>query len=241
MIVGWKDGGKLFGVCVVALCAVTVCTCFLGFIMDMQSVSEQVSAQVRPLYEAQLAVARFSCAVAGGFLAPTAVVMLSFYIRLYIARHSAALGVLKALGYPRGALALRFSVFGLAVLIGCAIGFGAGAALSPAVYGAMQIEGMPAVPVRFHAALCFFLVGLPALAYTGISCLLAFVALRRSAAQMLRGQRERRVREGRAGREKERAFLKEMRARTVTAKNRSPFLSPSPRSAFPPWYRCRFP
>lgn len=215
MIICWKDGLKLAGISVVCMCAVTVCTFMLGFYIDALSIAGEVTEVTRPLYEAQLAVARFVSALSGGFLALIAAVMLAFYIRLYISNHSIVLGILKAMGYADGSLALRFWVFGLAVLVGCAAGFILGLALAPVVYGAMRIEGMTPAPVRFHFVLLVCLVLLSSVLFSAISCLCALFVLRRPVAGMLRGEREERRKRQRAGRERNRTFLKEMRAQTV--------------------------
>ena len=95
MIVSFKDAFKLIGVIIVAFCAVFVCTFFLNFYLDAKSLESLIdSEQTRIMYDAQMGTAQFTCAISGGFLALIAVVMIVFYIKLYVEKHSSDLGVL---------------------------------------------------------------------------------------------------------------------------------------------------
>lgn len=122
MLIGWKDGLKLVGVSVVCFCAVFVCTFMLNYYLDVLPLGDTVTESgAQALYRAQLATARMTAAVSGGFLALIAVVMVVFYIQLYVDEHARQLGVLKAMGYSNGRIALGFWVFGASVLAGCAL------------------------------------------------------------------------------------------------------------------------
>lgn len=99
MVVSLKDGLKLFGITVVAFCAVFVCSFFLNFYFDALTIKDSITEEVRALYDAQLATSKFTCAISGGCLTLIALVMLVFYIKLYVDTHLKQLGVLKAMGY----------------------------------------------------------------------------------------------------------------------------------------------
>ena len=188
MTVSLKDGFKLLGIAVMSGCAVFVCTFFLNFYLDARAVRDAVEPAVLPLYEAQLFTAKFTSAISGGCLLAVSVVLLVFYVKLYVNAHAKQLGILKALGFGRGRLALGFWIFGMSVLAGTAIGFGCGYAISPLIYTQMGGDGLPAIPVRFHAELLALLVLLPSVAFAALAVLTAFVTLRRSAADLMRGK-----------------------------------------------------
>ena len=186
MVIGLKDGVKLFGIAIVCACAVFVCTFFLNFYIDASAIRSDVPAEMLPLYEAQLLTAKFVCIISGCCLLLVAVVLLIFYIKLYVEGHAKQLGILKALGYGSGRIAAGFWVFGLSVLIGTLVGYGLGYAFMPTVYGGMGGD-LPDIPIGFHVELLFGLVLLPALLFTGLSVLYAYCKLRRSANTLLRG------------------------------------------------------
>ncbi|MDE5616538.1 MAG: ABC transporter permease, partial [Clostridia bacterium] len=121
MIVSIKDGLKLIGISIVCCCAVFVCTFMLNYYLDVLPLKDLMTdSGAIQLYNAQLATAKLTSAITGGVLSLISVAMLIFYIKLYIDSHSSQLGIIKALGYSRGAVASRFWVFGLSVFAGCA-------------------------------------------------------------------------------------------------------------------------
>ena len=75
------------------------------------------------MYNAQVLMGRVIAGVPGGCLIVTFVVMLLFYVKNYIYTHGKELGILKALGYSNISIAKHFWIFGLSVLVGCAVGF----------------------------------------------------------------------------------------------------------------------
>lgn len=218
MIVGIKDAFKLIGVIIVAFCAVFVCTFFLNFYLDARSLESVITdGYTRILFDAQMATAKFTCAISGGFLGLIAVVMTVFYIKLYVDKHASDLGVLKAMGYSEFKISLRFCVFGLSTLLGTALGFGGGFIIMPVVYDGMTISGLPEIGITFHAELLFFLVFLPAIVFSAISVLYAYFALRRPAFELMRGS-EREVKLPKNNKDKERSFLKEICLKTLFGK-----------------------
>lgn len=219
MIVSFKDAFKLIGVIIVAFCAVFVCTFFLNFYLDARSLESLIDNEhTRVLYDAQMATAQFTCAISGGFLALIAVVMIIFYVKLYVDKHSSDLGVLKAMGYSELKIALRFCVFGLSVLLGTALGFGCGFAIMPTVYKGLAIEGLPEIIITFHPALLFLLVFLPAIVFAAISVFYAYFALRRPAYELMRGRESKIKLSKRVKPEKGRGFLKETCLKTLFGK-----------------------
>lgn len=188
MIIGVRDGLKLVGISIVAFCAVFVCTFFMNFYIDVQEVEYAVTEQMRPLYEAQLSMARFTCALTGGFLAVIAAVMLAFYIKLYVDGNGERIGILKAMGYSDRRLAAGFWVFGLSVLAGALLGFCIGFAAMPAIYDKLTIDGLPDVAVRFNAWLPFALVVAPTAVLTAVACGYAYLYVRKPVMRLLRGK-----------------------------------------------------
>lgn len=221
MVVSFKDIFKLIGISIVCCCAVFVCTFFLNFYVDVQTISDLVTEELQPLYDAQLTTAQFTCAITGGFLGVIAVIMLIFYIKMYVDANAKNLGVMKAMGYGNGKLALRFCVFGASVLLGALIGFGLGFALMPYIYKQLSIEGLPQIEIHFHAFLPFALVVAPTVIFSALSCIFAYVALKRPVSQLLRGNTEKRKQKKiKIEKEsaKERSFLKEMCLKTLGSK-----------------------
>lgn len=221
MVVSLKDGLKLFGITVVAFCAVFVCSFFLNFYFDALTIKDSITEEVRALYDAQLATSKFTCAISGGCLTLIALVMLVFYIKLYVDTHLKQLGVLKAMGYSNGKIALKFWIFGLSVFIGTVLGFGIGFAAMPAIYKALTIDGLPEITIRFHASLLFVLVVAPTVLFSLLSCGYAYFTLRRPVSEMLRGElgvkiKSRPQKSGREG--KDRPFLVEMGVKTLGSK-----------------------
>lgn len=188
MIVGIKDGLKLFGVTIVCACAVFVCTFFLNYYMDCLALTDIPTESVE-LYNAQQLSAKITCMITGGVLALIAVFLVAFYTGLFIEERSKTIGALKALGYPNGKIALGFWVFGLSVLLGTALGHGPGYALAPKVYALMS-DGLLKVDLHYHAELTAGLVVAPTVVFSLVAVLCAYLKLRTPVMQLLRGKAE---------------------------------------------------
>ena len=126
MIISFRDGLKFIGVSIVCFCAVFVCTFFLNYYIDILPLKDTLNEEIIPLYTAQLATAKMTCAITGGFLSVIAAIMIVFYVKLYIDNHRTAIGTFKAMGYSNFSIAKSFVVFGISALFGCATGFGIG-------------------------------------------------------------------------------------------------------------------
>lgn len=221
MVISIKDGLKLFGISVVFFCAVFVCTFFLNFYIDASALSGSVGEAQRVLYDAQLASAKFTCAITGGVLCVIAVVMTVFYIKLFIDGNQKRFGLLKALGYTDGKIALGFWVFGLSVFTGAALGFGLGYAIMPIVYRQMTVDGLN-ISIGFHVELLFGLVFAPSLVFAALSCLYARLSLRRSVTAMLKGGGKP-VKSKRRASDKQHSFLTDMCLSTLSSKKSAVF------------------
>lgn len=217
MIISVKDIFKLFGISVVCFCAVFVCTFFLNYYLDVVPLGNDITAEMQPLYDAQLNTAKFTTAITGGVLVLVAAVMLIFYIKLYIDGHGKQLGIIKAMGYSDGKISLGFAVFGLSVFIGCAAGFCAGWAAMPFIYDQLTIDGMPTVEITFHTGLLFALVLAPSLVFTGLSCLYAYFSVRVPVMQLIKGKSPK-IKNTQKKREKMRPFLLQTCLSTLGAK-----------------------
>lgn len=217
MVVGWKDGAKLFGITVVCFCMVFVCTFFLNYYIDASSISAQISDELRPLYEAQLLTAKFVCLISGCCLLLVSVVLLIFYVKLYVDGHAKQLGILKATGYSDGRLSACFWVFGLSVFLGAALGYACGFAIMPLIYRQMG-EGLPKIAIRFHAEILSGLVFLPTVFFSLLAVFCARLRLRRPALDMIFGRRTERIRPGKPSQNGERPFLSELRIETLKSR-----------------------
>ncbi|MBD5636661.1 MAG: ABC transporter permease [Clostridia bacterium] len=222
MIVGIKDGLKLFGVAIVCACAVFVCTFFLNYYIDCLALTE-IPAESVELYNAQQLSAKLTCIITGGVLAVIAVFLVAFYTGLFIEERSKTIGALKALGYPNGRISLGFWVFGLSVLLGTALGHGLGYALAPTIYSLMS-DGFLKVSLHYHAELTAGLVIAPTVVFSFVAVLCAYLKLRAPVMQLLRGKAEK-AKTGKAKSNK-RSFLWETFFRTpITHKALSFFVA----------------
>lgn len=220
MIVSAKDGMKIFGVLIVVFCAVLVCTMFLNYSLDMTLPEGfQLSQEAAVFYDAQKATAYVICLVTGGCMGITAAITLLFYVKLYLDDHRRELGLLKALGYSDGKLAMGFYVFGLGALVGGLLGFGVAFLLMPLFYEKQASPLLPYVTMNFHFTVFLALVLLPALLFSILSVIYAYRQLKRPVMQLLRPTGKER---GRGSKKRpvkgERPFLSELRRGSLVRK-----------------------
>lgn len=215
MIISLKDIFKMIGILIVSFCAVFVCTLFLNYYMDITAIEGQITGEMaRILYKAMCNTAKVVSALSGGCLLLTSVVLLCFYIGHYVDTHKKQLGILKALGYSRFAVAKGFAVFGLCVFAGTAAGYLGAHLLMPKFYEAQNAEGyFPAFEASFHPALFVALVGLPTIFFALLAVLYSFHRLRVPALSLLREAVNRKV--VKAKKETEQPFLTELRRSSV--------------------------
>lgn len=217
MIIGLKDGIKLVGVATVCFCAAFVCTLFLNYYIDATGLSCAIGEEIQELFDAQIMTAKVVCVVTGGVLGLIAVIMIVFYVKLYIDGNAQKFGILKAMGYRDGRLALGFWVFGLSVLIGAALGYGVGYAFMRFIYDELTIEGLPTVQIGFHAAPLLVIVVAPTVLFCALSCGYAYLAVRRNVGDLLSGNDGRKQKSGKVS-VKRRSFLKDVRIATLSQK-----------------------
>lgn len=215
MVISLKDIFKMIGILIVSFCAVFVCTLFLNYYMDVTAVEAQITGEMaKILYEAMRGTAKMVSALSGGCLLLTTVVLLCFYIGHYVDTHKKQLGILKALGYSRFAVAKGFAVFGLCVFAGTAAGYLGAHLLMPKFYEIQNNKGyLPDMDVSFHPVLLAALVGLPTVFFAVLAVLYSFHRLRVPALSLLREAVNRKV--VRAKRETDLPFLTELRKSSV--------------------------
>ena len=218
MIVGLKDLSKLAGISIVCCCAVFVCTLFLNYNADLVAIKDEVTSEAGlALYNAHISMGKVICWVTGGCLIITSAVMLIFFIKNYIDSHGKELGILKALGYSALSVAVHFWVFGLSVLVGCAVGHLGAFSYLPHFYEVQNTEGLyPEVSVSFHPLLTFLLTGAPTLLFIVIAVAYAFVKLKMPALDLLREKREYKFKVSK--KEKDLSFLKDLKRNTVRSR-----------------------
>ncbi|MDE7453088.1 MAG: FtsX-like permease family protein [Clostridia bacterium] len=188
MVISFKDGFKFIGIIIIAFCAVFVCTMFLNFQLDLIKVKQLLTSDEAIIfYNAQLSTSKVVCAVTGGCLGATSLVMLVFYIKHYVDTHKMHLGILKALGYSDGKIAKHFWVFGISVLIGTVAGYCLAFAIMPRFYSAQNADGyLPDITLRFHFTVLLYFVILPTVLFSGFAIIYALIRLRQPALAMIR-------------------------------------------------------
>lgn len=217
MVIGFKDAAKLFGIAIIACCAVFVCTLFLSYNLDLAAIkNELVTEAERAMYTAQVMMGRVVAGVSGGCLIATSVVMLLFYVKNYISAHGKELGILKALGYSNLEIAKHFWIFGLSVFVGCAAGFAAGSLYLPVFYR-KQAPNLPSLLPGFHPLLAVALIAAPTIVFAALSVWFAWRKLKSPVLDLLREKQTVRVRIGKDGRE-EVPFLKDLRSVTLRSR-----------------------
>lgn len=219
MVIGIKDSLKLIGISIVACCAIFVCTLFLNYQMDIVSIQNEIITQAGiAMYEAQVSMGKVVCTITGGCLALTSAILLVFYIKNYIDTHGKELGILKALGYSNGSIARHFWVFGISILIGCALGYGAAAIYMPTFYEVQNTEQLlPEIAVQLHLDLAFLLVGAPTLAFMMLSIGYAWRKLQSPVLDLLRERTKTKIQEPKKESNDE-PFLKSLRSHTLKSR-----------------------
>ena len=223
MIISIKDSLKLFGISVMAACAVTVCSLFLHYALDIQTIAGLICDPLaQALYDAQVMTAEVICGVTGGCLALTSAVMLVFYVRHYLDSHTRELGLLKALGYGELRISAEFSLFGASVLVGCGAGYLISRLLMPTFYRELAYEFLPEFSPHPRGWLFVLLVLVPALVYALLAVCSSLRHLRRPCAALLRGEARQTVKPV-AVRDRD-SFLAEMRSAVLKRSKTMVFL-----------------
>jgi len=161
---------------------------FMNYYIDIANIKHLIySEQVMIFYNAQVSTAKVVCAVSGGCLLITSIIMLMFYIKHYIDSHKKELGILKALGYSELKIAGHFAIFGSSVFLGTAVGFGGAFIIMPLFYDTQNKDKLlPDIEIKFHPELFFYLVFLPTVVFALLAVLYACVKLRIPANSLLR-------------------------------------------------------
>jgi len=188
MLIGIKNASKLVGITIIACCAVLVCTMFLNFYLDVQSIESKITSELSMIfYNAQVSTAKVVCLVSGGCLLITSVIMLIFYISHYIDTHKNELGILKALGYSNLKVAKNFWVFGMSAFIGTIIGFGGAFLLMPRFYALQNEDKMlPEIPIHFHPTIFLYFVILPTVGFSVLAIGYAWYKLKEPVLSLLK-------------------------------------------------------
>lgn len=215
MIISLKDIFKMIGILIVSFCAVFVCTLFINYYMDLTAIETVITGEMaKIMYEAQRSTAKMVVALSGGCLFLTSVVLLCFYIGHYVDTHKKQLGILKALGYSRFAVAKGFAVFGLCVMAGTAAGYLGAHMLMPKFYEVQNADGyFPDFKAAFHPALLIMLIGLPTIFFALLSIFYSYHRLHTGALALMREATPVKVVKGK--KETDMPFLMELRKSSV--------------------------
>ncbi len=222
MLIGIKNAAKLVGISIIACCAVLVCTMFLNFYFDVQSVESEITSELSMIfYNAQVSSAKVVCLVSGGCLLITSVVMLLFYSKHYIDTHKKELGILKALGYSDLQVAKSFWVFGLSAFIGTALGFGGAFLMMPWFYALQNEDKMlPEIPICFHPSIFLYFVVLPTVGFSLLAIGYAWCKLKTPVLSLLKNnfQPAAKAKKPAEDRRSECSFVDELRKNTLKRK-----------------------
>ncbi|MDE7400238.1 MAG: ABC transporter permease [Oscillospiraceae bacterium] len=215
MVIGIKDIFKLIGIIIISICAVFVCTLFLNYNIDLQSIENKIlSVETKALFDALVMSGTVVSAVSGGCLLITAVVMLCFYIKHYIDSHRKELGILKALGYSNLRISSGFWVFGLSVFFGSAVGFAGAHCLMPKFYSVQNEDKLlPEFEPGFHLELFLSLVILPTVIFALMSVVYSLLKMKTPVLELLRGKSVSKIKAVKDG--KDLPFLKDIKRATV--------------------------
>lgn len=215
MVVGIKDIFKLLGIMIISACAVFVCTLFLNYNLDISSVKDQLSTEIMlSFYDALVMTGKVVCALAGGCLLLTSVVLLCFYIKHYIDTHRRELGILKAMGYSDFRIARGFWVFGMSVFIGTTIGYAGAHCIMPLFYSVQNEDSViPEVIFHFQPSLMVWLVIFPSFLFAVLSILYSYNKMGTPVLTLLKGKDTLKVKKTK--KETDFPFLLEMKKNTV--------------------------
>ncbi len=222
MVIHPKNAVKLFGVLIMCACAVLVCTLFLNSNIDLARIEDQITGpEMATIYNLTVSSGNMTCAVTGGVLGLTTVVMLLFYVKHYIDTHKAELGILKALGYSNWKIAKEFWAFGLSVFMGTGIGFALAFVFMPMFYREQRNDGiLPEIAVHFNPILIVYLIVLPALLFSVLAVLYAYRKLKRPALELITGKSKVKMRKAKPTEKKKKdiPFLKELKQSTLKSR-----------------------
>ncbi len=220
MTISIKDSLKFVGIIVSACCAVLVCNMFLNYDIDLRMIGDSVEEAQKELYKVLRLNNVVVCAVSGGCLVLTSVVMLIFYIGNYIEANSAKFGILKALGYSNLQIALKCAVFGVCVFIGAVVGYALSWAIMPAFYRVNNNpeNNLPEIVLRFHVQLPFLLVILPSALFAALSVAIALFKLRLPALSLIRGEVRRERKTKIRKKDGDKPFLRELALSVINQK-----------------------
>ena len=222
MLIGIKNASKLIGISIIACCAVLVCTMFLNFYLDVQSIESEITSELFLIfYNAQVSTAKVVCLVSGGCLLLTSVVMLMFYIKNYIDTHKKELGILKALGYSNLKVAKNFWVFGISAFIGTTIGFGGAFLMMPWFYALQNEDKMlPEIAIHFHPTIFLYFVILPTVGFSLLAIGYSWCKLKKPVLSLLRNdfQTLTKAKKHTADKLSECSFVDDMKRNTLKSK-----------------------
>ena len=226
MIIGIKDAARLVGIAVIACCAVFVCSLFLHYNLDLAAMEDEITTEAGiAMHHAQVSTGKVTSAVSGGCLAMTSAVMLLFYVKNYIDTHGKELGILKALGYSERKIAGHFWVFGVSVFAGCALGYAGAFLYLPTFYDLQNADRLfPEIGVQLHPLLAFLLVLAPAVIFSGVSVLYAYLKLKGPTLDLLK---EKQVYQAKESKKETKAlpFLKDLTRSTLKSRKALAFFA----------------
>lgn len=211
MTVSFKDTLKFVGIIAAMACAALVCSLFLNYDLDLRAIESSIPQEAQELYEALKLNDIVVCAISGCCLVLTTGVMLVFYIGQYISSNSAKFGILKALGYSDGKIALKCAVFGFCVFVGVVLGYALSWAIMPAFYRTQNEDQLiPEVVMHFYPVLAVLILLLPTAIFCALSVGVALIKLKLPVLSLIKGDGKPRKLKRIKERKRESKFLTEL-------------------------------
>ena len=177
---------KFIGVIILIFGTVFICTIFGSYYLDLSAVELPDIPQIKSIFEAQLAMVRIICCLAGGCLGLIALIIAIFNINRHINENQSSMGILKALGYSNLNISSKFSKIALYVLYGAIAGYIGGMLVAPTIYEEMANTESFSLDLSFHALLPICLVGGITTLFSVLSFLFAYIKLKKPALSMIK-------------------------------------------------------
>lgn len=204
---------KAFGVILICFCVVFLETLFFSYHLDLKQLDSSLLTEAQlSFYEAQTSLCNMMHGISFGILGSFSLILLFFSIERYIEENRQNMGILKAMGYRRGEIAIHFVKYAIPTFIGCGLGYVVAFALGNLFYQAMNKDALiPEFDFQFHVFVFLGLLLIPTLLVGVFSILIAYIKLRHGPLEMMNGQRKKK--EYKAGKEVD-SYLKQLR-RTI--------------------------
>lgn len=188
-MVRFRDCLKSLGTIIVCFCAAFLTFLFQEFRLDLLALDiTDFNEYQKAYYDAQIIQSNIMLGIAVGILSLFAVVTLVFSIVRFINVNEGNMGILKALGYSRFEIALKFTKYGINTFIGCVLGYLGSLAFKNTFYNEMNKDPLfPNVKMHFHPLFILIVITAPTILFSAISFIVAYIKLNKDPLKMIKG------------------------------------------------------